>query len=187
MVIAVIVAVAYSRRKEGPRAETVIRQLAEQMGLTPLDPGRPHRFGGMHRDHAFYIDIGVTGSVSSRNVGLSRAVAVSIEVQMREPRQGYAYCNRGRVDSTSTFDAAFSAKLRYEWLSSSARESMLAFVRRREDLFLEGLPIHPKPGTESEAKVRLQHNIPNNQAAPEQVYTVLDDLIEVARVIEATC
>ncbi|MEW6084678.1 MAG: hypothetical protein AB1607_08800 [Chloroflexota bacterium] len=186
MVIAVIAAVSISRRKEGPKAEAIIPHLAEQMRLTRLDPKRPLRFGGTHQDHEFYIDLGVTGSVSSKSVSLGKAVAVSVEVQMKEPRQGYARCNRGRVSSTTSFDSAFSAKLKYEWLSIPAREAMLAFVRKREDLFLEGLPIHPK--ADAEDKVRLQHNIPNTaQVTPDQIHMILDELIEVARVIETTC
>lgn len=158
------------------------------MGLAPLNPQRPYRFGGMYQDRAFYIDLGIAGSVSSRNVSLGKAVAVSIEVKMREPRQGYAYCNRGRVSSTSTFEAAFSAKLQYEWIANPAREAMLSFVRKRENLFLEGLPIHPKPQSEDEDKVRLQHNIPNTgQITTEAIWALLDELAEVARVIEETC
>jgi len=185
IVIVVIVAVNFSRRQVEPRAEKVIPQLAEQMGLALLDPKRPHRFGGMHQDHAFYIDLSVTGSVSFRSISLGKAIAVSVEVQMREPQKGYAYCNHGHVSPTSNFDSAFSAKLNYEWLSISAREAMLAFVRRREDLFLEGLPIHPK--ADAEDKVRLQHNIPNiTPITPEQVRGILDELIEVALVVETT-
>jgi hypothetical protein len=105
---------------------------------------------------------------------------------MKDPKQGYAYCNRGRVSLTTDFDSAFSAKLQYEWISTPAREAMLGFVRKREDLFLEGLPIHPKP--DAEEKVRVQHNIPNTaQVTPDFVYSVLDELVDVARVIEATC
>lgn len=186
MIIAVIVAVSLSRRREGPKAETVIPQLAEQMGLTRLDAKRPLRFGGTHQNHGFYIDLGTTGTISSRSVSLSKAIAVSVDVQMKEPRQGYAYCNRGRVSSTTSFDSAFSAKLNYEWLSVPAREVMLAFVRRREDLFLEDLPIHPK--ADANDKVRLLHNIPNTaQVTPEHIRAVMDELIEVARVIETTC
>lgn len=186
MVIAVIVAVSISRRKEGPKAEAVLPQLAEQMGLTRIDTKRPLRFGGTHEDHEFYIDLGTTGTISSRHVSVSKAIAVSVEVQMKEPRQGYAYCNRGRVSSTTSFDSAFSAKLNYEWLSIPAREVMLAFVRRHEDLFLEGLPIHTK--ADADDKVRLQHNIPNtSQVTPDEIRAVLDELIEVARIIETTC
>ena len=187
MIIAVIVAVKLSRRKEGPRAEAVIPRLAEQMGLTRLDANRPLRFGGTYQNHQFYIDLGSTGTYSSMGsgVGAGRAIAVSVDVQMKEPRQGYAYCNRGRVSSTTSFDSAFSAKLKYEWLSVPAREAMLAFVRKREDLFLEGLPIHPK--ADAENKVRLQHNIANTvQVTPDQIRAVLDEMIDVARVIEAT-
>jgi hypothetical protein len=105
---------------------------------------------------------------------------------MREPKKGYAYCNRGRVSPTTSFDSAFSAKLQYEWISAPAREAMLAFVRKREDLFLEGLPIHPK--TESDAKVRLQHNLPATaKISADDIRAALDELIEVVRVIEATC
>lgn len=186
MGIAVIAAVAISRRREGQKAQTTLQQLAEQMGLTPFDPQRPHRFGGTHRDHTFYIDHGITGSVSFRSVSLGKGIAVSVEVQTKEPRQGYAYCNRGHVSSTTSFDSAFSAKLKYEWLSVPAREAMLTFVRQREDLFLEGLPIHPK--VDAENKVRLQHNMPNTtRITPDYISTVLDELVEVARVIETTC
>jgi len=188
MGIAVIAAVAISRRREGQKAQTTLQQLAEQMGLTPFDPQRPHRFGGTHRDHTFYIDHGITGSVSFRSVSLSKTIVVSLDVQMKEPQKGYAYCNRGRVSPSTSFDSAFSAKLSYEWVSIPAREAMLAFVRRREDLFLEGLPIQPKPQSDPNPKVRLQHNIPNNiQITPEQVRAVLDELIDVAHVIETTC
>ena len=188
LMVIVIVAVNLFRRQERPRAEVVIPQLAEQMGLMPLDPQRPYRFGGTHRDHPFYIDQGITGSVSSRSVSLGKTIAVSLDVQMQEPQKGYARCNRGRVSPSTSFDSAFSAKLSYEWVSIPAREAMLAFVRRREDLFLEGLPIQPKPQSDPNPKVRLQHNIPNNiQITPEQVRAVLDELIDVAHVIETTC
>ena len=187
LLVAVVVGVIYSRRKEDTQVSVNIEELAKQMGLMPLDSQHPHRFGGTHQGHAFYIDWGTSGTRTMSGMGsIRRAVAVSLEVQMREPRQGYAYCNRGMVSSTSKFEAAFSAKLQYEWLSESAREAMLAFVRKREDLFLEGLPIHPKPGVES--KVRLQHNIPNRkQIDSNYIYNVLDELLEAARVIETTC
>jgi hypothetical protein len=188
MVIAVIAGVSYSRRREGPRAEDILPNLAREMGLTPLDAKHPQRFGETYKDHAFYIDRGFTGSVSSRSVSLGKGLAVSVEVQMREPKQGYAYCNRGRVSPTTTFDSAFSAKLEYEWISAPARKAMLAFVRKREDLFLEGLPIRPKLQSTPEANVRLQHNMPNDtQITQDEVYAVLDQLIEIARVIETTC
>ncbi len=188
MGIAVIAAVTISRRREGQKAQRTPGQLAEQMGLTPLDLQHPHRFGGKHRYHTFYIDQGITGSVSSRSISLGKTIAVSLDVQMKEPKKGYAYCNRGRVSPSTSFDSAFRAKLQHEWISAPAREAMLAFVRTRENLFLEGLPIQLKPQTEQEAKVRLRHNFPNNtQITPEQVRAVLDELVEVAHVIETTC
>jgi hypothetical protein len=76
---------------------------------------------------------------------------------MREPKQGYAYCNRGRVSPSTSFDSAFSAKLQYEWISAPAREAMLAFVRKHEDLFLEGLPIRCKPQSDPNPNVE-RHN-----------------------------
>lgn len=186
MVIAVIVAVNYNRRTSQPGVEITIQHLAGQMGLALLDPKRPHRFGGTHQDHAFYIDLGITGSVSSRSISLGKGIAVSVEVQMREPQKGYAYCNRGHVSPTSNFDSAFSAKLQYEWISIPTREAMLAFVRKHEDLFLEGLPIHPK--ADADDKVRLQHNIPNTAPiTSDKVRIVLDELIEIAYVVETTC
>jgi len=186
MIIGVIVAVNYNGRTSQPRVEITIQQLAGQMGLALLDPKRPHRFGGTHQNHPFYLDLGVTGSVSSKSISLGKAIAVSVEVQMREPQKGYAYCNRGHVSPTSSFDSAFSAKLQYEWLSVPAREAMLTFVRRHDDLFLEGLPVNPK--ADAEDNVRLQHNIPNTTPiTPDKVHVVLDELVEVARVIETTC
>jgi hypothetical protein len=190
MTIGVVVAVAYQRRVAGPRpqAQAVLRQLAEQMELAHLNSQRRYRYGGMHQDHAFYIDLGMTGAVSSHSISLGRAIEVSVEVQMRAPQPGYAYCNRGRVSPTTSFEAAFRARLKYEWLSPAAREAMLAFVRKHDNLFLEGLPIHPKPQPQPEAKVRVQHNIgTNTQITPDQVRAVLDELVEVARVIETTC
>jgi Tfp pilus assembly protein PilV len=185
--VAVFILANLSSRKEKVNIELIISQLSQQMNLTRLNSKRPHRFGGTHRNYKFYIDKGSTGTISSHNVSLSGAIAINVEVQMKEPKQGYAYCNRGLVSSTTTFDSAFSAKLKYEWLSATAREAMLTFVRKRENLFLEGLPIHPKT-IEEEAKVRLQFNLPvSKQITADDVYKTLDELIEVVYVIETTC
>jgi hypothetical protein len=188
MVIAVIVGVNYSRRRDGQQVTEVIRKLAGGLGLTPLDQQRPHRIGGRHKDHTFYIEPGITGSVSSRNISLHKAVAVNLEVRMKEPKKRYAYCNRRRVSPSIDFDSAFSAKLHHEWISIPAREAMVDFVRRREDLFLDGLPIHLKPESDPKPTVRLQHNIPNDpEITAQHVLAILDDMIEVAQIIEATC
>jgi hypothetical protein len=183
-----MVGVIYSRHREGSQVTGGIQNLAGGLGLTLLDPQRPQRFGGTYRDHTIYIQPGVTGSVSSRNISLGKAIAVNVDVRMKEPKKGYAYCNRGRVSPSTGFDSAFSAKLQYEWISIPAREAMLEFVRRREDLFLDGLPIHPKPGPDPNPTVRIQHNIPvNAEVTSEQVLAALNELIEVAHIIERTC
>ncbi|GEM_PF-5754627 len=175
-----------SSRKEKANLELIILQLSQQMNLR-LDSKRPHRVWGAYRNHQFYIDKGSVGTISSNSVTLSGALAISVEVQMKEPKQGYAYCNRGLVGLSATFDSAFRAKLKYEWLSATAREAMLAFVRKRENLFLEGLPIHKK-AIEEEAKVRLQYNLPISEPiTADDVYKTLDELIEVIYIIETTC
>lgn len=189
LTIAIAIAVRYSSNRTGPKAEVVIPKLAAEMGLKPTHSQRGHRFAGTYLDHAFTLEPGTYGTHLLSNPGAGRpAIAVALEVWMKEPKAGYAYCNSGRVGPSTDFDSAFSAKLQYEWISPAARAAMLAFVRRREDLFFDGLPIHPKSKPNVPAQVRLQHNLPVSAGISRtDIRTVLDELIDVARIIEATC
>ena len=63
---------------------------------------------------------------------------------------------------------------------------MLGFVRKPASLWLAGLPVHRRP--QPDDKMRLEHNMDRLiWVTPAEVRAALDDLMEVARVIEATC
>ncbi len=154
-----------------PRGKAAHERLASQLGLQP-DSRRKFRFWGTHQGRAFFIDLGRVG----------------VEAQLRESLRGYAYSNRrSSVGPQTSFETAFKARQNVERLSPAARAAMLAFRRKHESLFLEGLPIHPKPEPQPETRVFLETDLGRdlNKVTPADAQALLAELIEVARVIEA--
>jgi hypothetical protein len=152
-----------------------IEHLAKEMGLTPVElPRGKVRFAGERGGYAFDVGFGVARRYH-------QGVKVTLYVPMTEPLRGYAGCNRRPAPGVS-FERAFGkARMGMENLPDAARAAMLAFVREREYLWLEGAPLRPKPGAEPERGVRLEHVV--SGATPHKVWEVLDDLIEIARVM----
>lgn len=182
---------AYAFGVDLPRKRAALKQLADQMGLTPTE-GSQHgrRYAGRHQAHAFQIGFGVKrrtrlGPERLRHTyGL--ALLVVMEVQMPEPLRGYAGCNR-YPELQENFEAAFGkARMGLENLSPTAGSAMLAFARRRGDLWLHGLPLHAKAEPAPEYAVRLEHTLAGMEITPDEVRAVLDEMLEIARVLETT-
>jgi hypothetical protein len=174
----IVVMVVYAFRVQVPRRKAAIEHLAEEMGLTPTEhPRRGRRYVGMHRGYAFDIGAGVSRTYGS-------ALAVTLYVPTKEPLRGYAGCNRRQAPGAS-FERAFGkARMGMEDLPHSACAAMLAFVRKHEYLRLEGAPLHPKPGALPESGMRLEHVM--SGATPETTRAVLDEMVEIARVLETS-
>lgn len=169
----VVGGLTYSALVVTPRRQAAEKQLIEQLRLQP-DPRLKYRYWGTYQDHAYYIHLAWA--------------AIGVEVLMQEPLRGYARVRRRYVSKQEGFETAFKARQHTERLSPAARVALLAFARKRGGgLFLEGLPIHPAPEPPAEGKVRLEHTPRSrSELTPDGVRVILDDLIEVARVIETT-
>ena len=165
-----------------PRAQ--LKRLAEALGLK-LDTryGFPyHGYWGTQQGRALEMAIGGHSEVGPDSTSSLRpAQRLSVELQMKELRRGDATGYRKHVDPQAAFESIFRQE-QSEWLSGAARAAMLDFVRKRADLSLNGLP-DSQPGR----KMFLRHTMDRlSGVPPAEVRAALDDLIEVARVIEAT-
>ena len=161
-------------------------QMGEQMGLKPVGESGI-RFGGRHQDHAFELGPGITRSRPGGS--WSNTLKVTVEAPMRTPLGVTAWANRNASYSLESFDKAFRAEPRnLERLSAQARAAMLVFVRKHESLSLRDRPDASRPEPPTGAAVLLEHDLRNPTAVtPDRLQAVLDEMVEVARVIETTC
>jgi hypothetical protein len=168
-----------------PRAQ--LKRLAEQMGWK-LDTRYPfpyHGYYGTHQGRIAEMCVGAQhrGHVHPDRSRWRAAIQLTVELQMKEPRRldAHAY-HHGPKDS---FESVFR-QWRSEPISKAARAAMLGFARKRTDLSLDSFPVAgnsptPPPVT----KMELHHTMPGiSGVTPTEVRAALDDLIEVARVME---
>jgi hypothetical protein len=187
--VAVAGIAAYAFGVETPRKKEALKQFADQMGLTPVaDPRRGQRYAGVHQEHAFDIGFGVARKdrLGPDRIHHSYALAlqVVVEVPANDLLRGYAGCNRYPGPQESFKSAFGKARMGMEQLSPEACAAMMAFVRKHGYLWFKGLPLHVKPATPA-PRMQLEHTL--SGATPERVRAVLDEMVEVARVIETTC
>jgi hypothetical protein len=153
--------------------------LAEQMGLQLTGRRRGSRFGGAHLGHVFSIGRVISGYYGAGGRHYSPALSVHLELASREPLRGRVGRSGEPPGADATFETAFRQEAPIQRLSPGAREAMLAFVHQHGNLWLEAFRPETNPC--------LEHTLASiSGATPESVRAALDDLVEVARVIEST-
>ncbi len=175
--------IVYGFAINAPRKKAAVKQLAEQMGLTPNNTSRRgERYVGEHQGHTFDIGLGVKRSAGTNHY--SHALQVVLELEMTNPLRGYAGCNR-KPGPEESFEKAFGkARLGMEGLPALVEDKLLAFARKYDNVRLEGISLDKEPSSEGQPKMTLEHTMARGvKESPEEVRTVLDEMVNVARVV----
>jgi hypothetical protein len=105
---------------------------------------------------------------------------------MAEPLRGYAGCNR-KPGPNEDFQTAFGkARQGMEGLTAPTRDNMLTFARRHGNIRLEGIPLDRGVAPPDKPQMTLEHTMTRSLTeTSEQVWGVLDDMVNLARTIES--
>ncbi len=173
-----------------PRAQ--LKRLAEQLGWK-LDTRYPfpyHGYYGTHQGRVVEMALGAhhTGRFTRYRSRWRAAFKITVELQMKELRRLDASAYHKQFGPQDSFESVFR-QWRGEPISGAARAAMLDFARKRVDLSLDSFPtVGNGPNPPPVTKMELHHTLPGlSEVTPAEARAALDDLIEVARVIETTC
>jgi hypothetical protein len=159
--------------------DTHLRQLAGELGLQPGDPKHGRRFEGAYEGHAFSMGRGISGYRSGGRRHYQPALSIHLYLQPRDPLRGRVGYSGGPAGEQATFETAFRQEAPIERLSPEGRAAMLAFARRRGNLWLEAFRPETRP--------RLEHTLEDiSGATAASLQPVLAALAEVARIVEST-
>lgn len=168
-----------------PRKRAAVQQLAERMDLVSVgdSPRRP-LYRGQHHGYPFEIGLGAKRNADTKSYRLALQLVVMWE--MAEPLRGYVGCNR-RPRPGQGFDQAFGkARMGMDDLPAAVQSKLLTFARAHESVHLEGVPLNGD-SAEGPPQMRLEHTLSHGfQASPSDIRELLDELIEIVQMVEAS-
>lgn len=184
-----------------PRDQSAPHRLGQELGLQQLNESQgkiPAWYGGRYKDHDFgvthanlrYGNYGPRASRTVEQVRLSLRLAVALNVA--EPQDIIAYFRHGRPyepgEEPEDFEAAFDRRNTGR-LSAESRDALLHFTQNYGGLRLRDRATAPADLFADEAlpdaRVVLVHDRPGYKQTADQVYELLDALLEVAKPLEA--
>lgn len=199
LIVLAWVAWYYFYRK--PRDQNAPHRLGKEMGLRQLNEGSrdtPVWYAGRYADHDFgltyanlrYGSYGPKHARTVEEVILSLRVAVALNVA--EAQDIIAYFHHGRPYEPGLkpedFEDAFDRR-NTDRLNQQSRDALLYFTQNYGSLRLRDRATAPAALFADEAlagaQVVLVHDRRGYKQSPEQVYVLLDALVEVAKHLEA--
>jgi hypothetical protein len=198
--LAVLVVLAWYYLYRRPRDQNAPHRQGREMGLQQLNEGdsrHPIWYGGTYRNRDFgltYANLryGSYGPKFEKKVEEVRlSLRLAIPLTANSPQDIIAYFRHDRPHEPGkvpeNFEAAFDRR-NTDRLSRASRDTLLQFAQTHGGLRLRDRATAPKELFVAEAlpdaQVVLVHDRPGYKQTPQQIYALLDALLETAGPIE---